>query len=412
MSEPAPDLTIVATPKPARPVLPRALSFWAVAAMAYLGFGANAAASPLYRLYQAEFRFSAATLTLLFSVYVVVVLVTLLFVGRMSDYAGRRPVLLAGLALGAAACCLFLVAHALAVLFAARAVQGVAVGLISPTSGATLLDLRPGSRAAPVVAGAAPTVGLAIGALGTSALAQYAAAPTRLVWWLLAGAFLAGIVAVLFMPETADVRPRPPGSLRPQISVPRGARGAFAAAVPCLVGVWALGGLYQSLGPSLAALLLHSANVVWGGLIIFVLTSVAAASATLLAGKDARAVMLSGCLALIAGSAVTFIAILTGAPALLFAGTAVAGFGFGTGLTGAFRLAVAHAPAGDRAGLVTAIYVISYLASGAPVVVGGVAATRYGLHDTALVYSLTVAALAAGAVGMLLGQARGPRPSQ
>jgi predicted MFS family arabinose efflux permease len=395
---------------PRRRLLPKGVSFWAVAAMAYLGFGANAAASPLYRLYQAEFRFSAATLTLLYSVYVVVVLVTLLFVGRMSDYAGRRPVLLAGLALGGAACGLFLIAHALALLFAARAIQGVAVGLISPTTGATLLDLRPGSRVALVVAGAAPTVGLAIGALGTSALAQYAVAPTRLVWWLLAGAFLAGIAAVLVMPETADVRPRPPGVLRPQMSVPREARGAFAAAVPCLVGVWALGGLYQSLGPSLAALLLHSADVVWGGLIIFVLTSVAAASATLLAGKDARGVMLSGCLALIAGAAITFIAILTGAPALLFAGTAVAGFGFGTGLTGAFRLAVTHAPAGDRAGLVTAIYVISYLASGVPVVIGGVAATRYGLHDTALVYSLAVAALAAAAVGMLLGQARRPQP--
>jgi predicted MFS family arabinose efflux permease len=398
-----------ATRKPRRRlVLPAGVSFWAVAAMAYLGFGANAAASPLYRLYQDEFRFSAATLTLLYSVYVVVVLMTLLFVGRMSDYAGRRPVLLVGLALGAAACCLFLVADALAALFAARAIQGVAVGMISPTSGAALLDLRPGSRVAPVVAGAAPTVGLAIGALGTSALAQYAAEPTRLVWWLLAGAFLAGIVAVLAMPETTDVRPRPPGSLRPQISVPREARAAFAAAVPCLVGVWALGGLYQSLGPSLAALLLHSADVVWGGLIIFMLTSVAAASATLLAGKDARGVMLSGCLALIAGAVATFIAILISLPAFLFAGTAVAGFGVGTGLTGAFRLAVAHAPADDRAGLVTAIYVISYLASGAPVVIGGVAATRYGLHDTALVYSLAVAALAAAAVGMLLSHARQP----
>src|SRR5580658_1269225 len=397
--------TAAAAVKPRRhQVLPAAVSFWAVAAIAYLGFGANAAASPLYRLYQVQFRFSAATLTLLFAVYVVVVLVTLLFLGGLSDYAGRRPVLLAGLALGAAACGLFLIAHALAVLFAARAVQGVSVGLISGTSGAALLDLRPGSRVTPVVAGAAPTVGLALGALGASALAQYAVAPTRLVWWLLAGAFIAGIVVVLVMPEPATVRPRPPGALRPHVSVPREARGAFAAAVPCLVGVWALGGLYQSLGPSVAALLLHSADLVWGGLLIFVLTSMAAGGAALLAAADPRSVMLGGCLALIAGAVLTFISIEVGAPALLFAGTAVAGFGFGTGLTGAFRRTVANAPDGDRAGVVTAIYVVSYLASGVPVVIGGVAASHVGLHETALVYSLAVAALAAAAVGLLLRQ--------
>ncbi len=395
-----------------RPLLPAAVSFWAVAATAYLGFGANAAASPLYRLYQAQFRFSAATLTLLFAVYVVVVLVTLLLLGRVSDYAGRRPVLLAGLALGAAACGLFLAAHALAVLFAARAVQGVAVGLISGTSGAALLDLRPGSRATPIVAGAAPMVGLALGALGASTLAQYAVAPTRLVWWLLGVAFIAGIVLVLLMPEPGTVRARPPGALRPRVSVPREARSAFAAAVPCLVGAWALGGLYQSLGPSLAELLAHSADLVWGGMLIFVLTSIAAASAALLAGAQPRGVMLGGCLALIAGAVLTFSSVQAAAPGWLFAATAVSGFGFGTGLTGAFRLTVARAPAADRAGLVTAIYVVSYLASGLPVVIGGVAVTHYGLHDTALVYSLAVAALAMAAVGLLASRAGRPRPHQ
>jgi MFS family permease len=40
----------------------------------------------------------------LFTVYVVVLLVTLVFLGSASDYLGRRPVMLAALALGAVAC--------------------------------------------------------------------------------------------------------------------------------------------------------------------------------------------------------------------------------------------------------------------------------------------------------------------
>ena len=60
----------------------------------------------------------------------------------------------------------------------------------------------------------------------------------------------------------------------------------------------------------------------------------------------------------------------------------------------------------------TAIYVVSYLASGVPVVIGGVAVTRYGLHDTAQVYSLAVAVLAAAAVGLLARQADRSQPDQ
>jgi hypothetical protein len=62
-----------------RAILSRGVSFWAVAAIGLLAAATNAAASPLYRVYQLQFRFSATTLTLLFSVYVVVLLMTLVF---------------------------------------------------------------------------------------------------------------------------------------------------------------------------------------------------------------------------------------------------------------------------------------------------------------------------------------------
>src|SRR3954453_19445505 len=182
-------------------LLPEGPSFWVAAAIAFLAFAANAAVSPLYRVYQVQFGFSATTLTLLFTVYIVVLLVTLLFFGSLSDHVGRRPVLLAGLAFSAVGCGVFLFADGVGPLFAARALQGVAVGLISGAASAGLLDLRPASAAAPLVSSVAPTGGQALGAIGRSVLAQYAPAPTHLVWWLLLGAFVVGIFAVVAMPE-------------------------------------------------------------------------------------------------------------------------------------------------------------------------------------------------------------------
>src|SRR3954471_8628284 len=102
-----------------RPALSASISFRAVAAIAFLVFAANAAVSPLYRIYQAQFGFSATILTLLFAVYIAVLLLTLLFLGSASDYVGRRPVMLAGLIVGAAAGGLFLSVDPLRPLFPA-----------------------------------------------------------------------------------------------------------------------------------------------------------------------------------------------------------------------------------------------------------------------------------------------------
>jgi predicted MFS family arabinose efflux permease len=391
------------------------VSFAAAAAIALLAFAANSAASPLYRVYQGEFRFSATTLTLLFTMYIVVLLATLLVLGSISDYLGRRRVMLAGLAVGAAACGLFLIAHGVGPLFGARALQGIAVGLISGTASAALLDLRPESSITPLISSAAPTAGQALGAIGASALAQYAPAPTHLVWWLLLGGFLIGMLVVLAMPEPGTVRPGVVSALRPHVSVAPRAKGAFAAAVPALVGLWALAGFYLSLGPSLAAQLVHSQNLLWGGILIFLLTGLGAVASSAVAKRSPSRVMLGGCLALIAGAATTFASIETGTRVVLYVGSAIAGLGFGPAFLGAYRSTVALATAADRAGLITAIYIVSYLSTGIPAVIGGVATSRYGLHVTALVYLVVVAALAAVAVSLLarqLATGRTERPTE
>jgi MFS family permease len=399
----------VATETPSRRVaLSRRVSFWAAAAFAFLAFAASAAASPLYRVYEDKFRFAPTTLTLLFTVYIVVLLTTLLLFGSVSDYTGRRTVMLVGLAWGAAGCGLFLVAHGVGLLFVARALQGVAVGLISGAASAALFDLRPVGGAAPVVSSVAPTGGQALGATGASALAQYAPAPTHLVWWLLLGAFISGVVAVLAMPEPGTVRAGVVSSLRPHVSVPRAGRGAFVTAVPALVGIWALGGFYLSLGPSLVAQLLHSTNLLWGGILIFLLTGLGAAASALTTRRNPSAVMLGGCLLLIVGALVTFAAIETGTSAFLFIGTAIAGLGFGPAFMGAYRATVATATSHDRTGLITAIYIVSYLATGIPTVLAGIATSHFGLRKTALVYLVAVVVLVAVAVSRLLARQTAP----
>jgi hypothetical protein len=167
-----------------RRLAPSRPAFWLVAGVLCLLFFGAAAPTPLYGIYRAQLRFSATTLTAVFAIYALVLLLTLLVFGSVSDYLGRRRVILAALMVTAAAYVVFLAAHSVGLLFAARALQGVGVGAATGALGAALIDLQPeGSGLGPLITAAAPALGLGAGALGTGALAQYGPAPTHLVWW-------------------------------------------------------------------------------------------------------------------------------------------------------------------------------------------------------------------------------------
>lgn len=396
--------------------LPRAAGFWTLAGVFALLMFAVSAPSPLYSVYQASWRFSETTLTAVFAVYAITLLLTLLFCGALSDHLGRRPVILAAMALEVAAMAMFIAARDVTLLFAARALQGVATGAATGALSAGLVELQPAgeTRLAPLVNSCAPSVGLASGALGTSVLVQYGPAPTRLVFWLLAAAFVIGAAGVAAMAEPGSRRPGALASVRPRAGIPPQARRTFLVTLPCLVSLWALGGFYMSLGPSLAATLLGSANLVWGGLAIFLVTGTGAAASVLQRASAPQAATTGGCAALLAGLSVTIAGIAAGSGPVFLAGSAVAGVGFGLAFLGAFRTLSALAPTGDRAALIATIYVVSYLAFSIPVVIAGVATTRAGLHDTSLAYAGALIALVVLALAGIAVQHRSeqPRPAR
>ena len=88
------------------------------------------------------------------------------------------------------------------------------------------------------------------------------------------------------------------------------------------------------------------------------------------------------------------LAVAAGSPALLYAGSVVAGVGFGPAFSGVFRSLAPLAPPHARSALLAAIYVVSYLSFSLPAVAAGLAAAHWGLRSTTYVYGIAVMALA------------------
>jgi predicted MFS family arabinose efflux permease len=361
----------------------------------------SAAPTPLYAIYQAQWHFTPITTTVVFGVYAIAVLAGLLTLGKLSDHVGRRPVLLTAIAVHAGSLVIFATATGVPALLSARVVQGLSTGAALGAIGAAMLDM---DRELGTFANAvAPGMGSASGAILSALAVRFLPDPTHLIYLGLIGALALQAIAIALMRETVSPAPGALASLRPEITLPRALRAPVLTAVPVLFAVWALAGLYGALGPALVHALTGSGDVVLGSLSLFVLAASAVVAIIALRRATAQMMMLFGILALITGVAVTVMAVSLGSAAVFFTGSAIAGAGFGGGFQGGIRLVVPLAAAHERAGLVSLLYVVSYLGLGVPAVLAGFGVVHGGgLASTARYYGAAVIALAALALFGLL----------
>jgi MFS family permease len=400
-------MTITLTSPPWRARLSARAAFALQISILVLLLAASSAPTPLYSVFEAEWGFSPITVTVVFGVYAIAVLAALLIVGSLSDHVGRRPVLIAALLIQIAALVVFATAGNVTELMVARIVQGVSTGAAIGALGAGLLDIN--KTTGTVANGVAPITGTASGALVSGVLVQYLPSPTHLVFVSLLVAFALETIGVLLMPESSTPKAGALASLRPQLALPRIARRPMLVAIPALVAVWSLAGLYGSLGPTLVRRLSGSDSFVLGGLSLFLLAGTAALTVLFVRGVEPRRVMLFGLVALLVGMGVTWLAVDTDSTFGFFVGTAIAGVGFGGGFQGGLRTVLPLAAPHERAGVLSTIYVVSYLAMGLPAVAAGVLVEHVGVLTSAREYAAVVMGLAALALVGLLAR-RAPAP--
>ena len=370
--------------------------FYVVASFVLLALTASSTPTPIYSLYAAKWHFSALTVTEVYGVYAVCVLLALLLAGGASDLIGRKPVLLAGLAGLLGAELVFIFAGGLDALYAARTIQGLATGLLLGATGAALIDHHPrrdGAQAG-LVNGIASGLGIGLGAFVSSVLVQYAPAPEVTPYVVIAVLTALAIAAAWRLPETVLGERRL--TLTPQVpKVPRSLWRTFSLSALGVLASWAVGGLYLSLGPGIVASMLSTSNHVAGGFFVCVCSALAAAAQWVLRGKSNRVVLVGGAATLAAGSAIAAVGIGASSTAAFLAGSALMGVGFGGAFMGALRSLAVVLPPAHRATVMSAFFVVAYAAISIPAIGAGIAAVHIGLDSAAAWFGGAVSVVAA-----------------
>jgi MFS family permease len=352
----------------------------------------SSAVTPLYRLYQQSMHLTPFWITIVFAAYVASLLVALLTVGGLSDFVGRRPVILAALLLNAAAMLLFAEARDVGQLILARAVQGLAVGTGTTALGAAILDTN--RARGPLLNSVTAFLGLTTGVLGAAALITFAPDPLHMVYEVLLGLSALMIALLWIMPESVQRKTGAVASLLPHVSVPRQSRSILAKLTPTNIASWSLGGLYLSLMPTIVATAMGVASPWVGGVVVSALMLTAAIAVATFRHWPARRLILMGTSTLSLGVAVSLLGIQQQQVAALLAGTVIAGIGFGSNFSGVLRALLPTAEPDQRAGLLSAFYVQSYLAFSLPAVAAGLSVPLIGLSSVAYVYGAVIVLLA------------------
>jgi MFS family permease len=351
--------------------------------------------TPLYAVYQERFHFSSAVLTLVFATYAVVLAPSLLLFGQLSDRFGRRVVIGVGLAAAVVGLALFASARGTGWLFAARAAQGIAVGAISGTATAALVELEPSrdTRRAALPSGLAQAGGSATGAIAAGVLAQWAPAPETLCYVVWIGITIVCGAGIAAIPE--PVR-RAGGRRIQRPSVPAAIRLPFARATLAATAFWAVAALYLSIVPSYLRRVLSTHNLALISA-LSALVLVASCFGQLLTRRpklDNHAAQAAGLGLLALGLVFLVVALPLHSLAVVIAGAVLAGAGHGVGFL-ASQTDINDVAPDQRRGEVTSAFAMCIYAGVASSVIGvGLLTLRVSLFAAVAIFACTIGVVA------------------
>ncbi|MGN7800401.1 MFS transporter [Leifsonia sp. 22587] len=373
--------------------------FWVIAAAFLAVMAFSTIPTPLYALYQVRDGFPTWVVTVIFAAYAVGVIASLFLIGHLSDFAGRRRMVLIAVLIEIVSAALFLVWNDVAGLIVARTLSGIGVGALTASATAHLSELRAvarpeeGPRLAGTVSTAVNTGGLALGPLIGGAFAQFLPAPLLLPYAVFLVLLAVAAVAVALVPETVERAEERPAYRPQRISLPAEARGAFSAAAVAAFAGFAVFGLFTSLAPSVLAGTLHQTSHLLAGAVPFAVFAASAVSQIVFARVSTRTQLVLALVLMLVGLAGLAVGVLAASLAVFIVSGVLAGAGVGLQFRSSIAVAASLAAPERRGEVLAAIFLIAYIGLALPVLLVGVALILWPLVPVLVVFVAAIAVL-------------------
>jgi acetolactate synthase, small subunit len=383
----------------------RSVAFWLVAYSLCITLLGTNIPSPLLAVYRAQWHLSPSMVTLLFAIYAVVVIPTIIISGQLSDQLGRKKLLIPGVFFIIIGSIVFALSTNFTMLLIARICQGISVGMMNGVAVAALteLDEKKNRIKAAFVGSMAVTVGNALGPVLSGALGEYAPFPLQLAYFFHMILAIPGFIGLFYLSEKVK---RPAAIRVHRSAVPRAIIGRFYLSGMTSFIAWSIMSLMLSIIPSYTDQLVGSTNLAVAGAIVALVLSISTISQIVLKRLTLQRLSIVGFILMIAGLASLIAVLETKSLFFLFLTTVLIGFGHGPAFAGSLALTNQISPDESRGDIIASFYVLTYLGVSLPILGLGIVAHWMGLNGAILLYVLLMTLMMLAGIAFWLADRR------
>lgn len=367
-----------------------------------VGVMGTALASPLYPIYQAQWKLFTSTLTQLFVVYMFGVLVSLLLLGRATQRFGFLPVLRTGLFTMTVGVLLSMLSNGPGMFAVSRTLIGLASGMITTSSAIGLARVARGRdpRRTATAITVLMTLGFGMGPLLGGLVAQFAPWPLRTAY--VPTLLMGGLACYALFKVRAVPRHRAPGELPqgwrlwlPRLALPanKAMRRYFWIAAMGAFSTFGLFSLYASLAPSLMKRLLPWNGPLVSGASIATILFLSAAVQIVARRFVNKRVVLAGAGTMALANLALMATNVTGSAAWFAGSVLLTALAHGMSNAGGMSIMQKICSDAERPTILPSYLVVGYLGTIVPILAVGWLTDHIGMAQALNVFTVSMATL-------------------
>lgn len=347
----------------------RGFSFFVAAFCLITCFVTAATAIPMMAYWVQDLKLSSSEVAMSVVSYFAGCVLTLILFARLSNFLGRKPVVIAALAFGAIACYLFSVGQSASDLYIGRFLQGLSCGLATSACMSWVVDTAPPARAwlGTAMTSAGPNIGLSLGTLLTGLIIEYNVLNPTLLFDACVALLIFCIVLAVLGTETMRLGTESIGQvLIPKIAIPARLRRLFILSITAFIGTWGVSSFFQGFSAQFAQIVFGESSVLLAA-VTYLLLIIPIAVFGLISGRfNPSKTLLLMSTGFLFGAGGVFLTLDMQSPALFMIFVVICGAAQGGTCCSGLKLLLMDATLRERAGLISALYLGAYVGSGIP----------------------------------------------